>query len=249
MKENFLEELHVAVNTGDSDSEAVKKIIAIDKLADKKLGKTTKFNKMNDDDLILIVKSDINKTKTMKKKKRSLKVRIKSWFFEKFLQRYLVSIDKMFIELFIKYDAKVPKIHIESRAEKEYKRIMKTLTSEGFKDYFYKIVKYDRHTAESLIKPYGKSFKDKVFAFIAENYIRYFKKDLYENILQFQRIRDGIIILTNKVDEYMANTTIEERLDRATEFGIITNDHKTAHRRLYNMQAIGAAKIRKRNQL
>jgi hypothetical protein len=47
----------------------------------------------------------------------------------------------------------------------------------------------------------------------------------------------------------MANTTFEERLDRATVLGIIDNNNRTAQRRLRNMQAIGAAKIKLRNLL
>lgn len=183
------------------------------------------------------------------KKKRSLKVRIKSWIFENFLQRYLVSVDKLFVELFIKYDVKTPVKEIESHAEQAYKRIMKMLNSKKYKDYFYKAVKYDRHTAESLIKPYTNTLKDRIFSFIAKAYVYLFKKDLYLSILQFQRIRDGVISLDKKVDEYMATTTLEERLDRATNLGIITNDNRTAQRRLRNMQAIGVAKIKLRNLL
>lgn len=183
------------------------------------------------------------------KKSKSLRTRIKSWIFETFLQRYLVSVDAMFINLFIKFDKKAPPVVYVSRAEVEYKRIMKTLNSPKFKEYFYKVVKYDRHAAQSLIKPYGKTMKDKIFSFIAETYIRFFNRELYQNILQFKRVRDGIITLNEKIDEYMANTTIEERLDKAASIGIIPSDNRVAQRRLRNMQAIGVTKIKERNKL
>lgn len=182
-------------------------------------------------------------------KKRSLKKRIKLWIFEKFLQRYLVSVDKVFIELFIKYDEKTKtKTLVKNRTTIEYNRIMKMLNSEKYKDFFYKVVNYDRHTAESLIKPYTNTLKDRIFSFIAEAYVYLFKKDLYKSIQQFKRIRDGVISLDKKITEYMVNTTFDERLDKATALGIINNKSRNAQRRLRNMQAIGIANIIKRNQ-
>jgi hypothetical protein len=182
-------------------------------------------------------------------KKRSLKKRMKSWFFEKFLQRYLVSVDKVFIELFIKYDEKAKtKTLVENRTTIEYGRIMKMLNSEKYKDFFYKVVDYDRHTAESLIKPYTNTLKDKIFSFIAQAYVYLFKRDLYKSIQQFKRIRDGVISLDKKVNEYMTNTTLNERLDKATALGIINGKSRTAQKRLRNMQAIGIDNIIKRNK-
>jgi hypothetical protein len=200
------------------------------------------------------------------KKKKGLKAKIKSWIFENFLQRYLISIDKMFIELFIKYNAKTPidkmfielfikynaktpVVKVESHADAEYKRIIKVLTSKKFNDYFYKVVKYDRHIAESLIKPYGKSLKDKIFTFIAEKYIYFFNKELHKSIQQFKRIRDSVVLLNTKIDKYMANTTLDERLNKAVSLGIIKLDNQKAIKRLHNIQAIGIAKIKERNQL
>jgi len=182
-------------------------------------------------------------------KKKSLAKRIKSWFFEKFLRRYLVSVDKMFIELFIKYDAKAPVKTYESQAEIAYKRIMRMLNSDKYRDYFYKVVQYDRHVAESLIKPYGNTWKDKVFAFIAEKYIRYFKRDLYKSIQQFKRIRDGIITLNSKIDEYMANTSTDERLERASTLGIIDDKRAEAQKRLHNIHAIRVNAIHELNKV
>jgi hypothetical protein len=182
------------------------------------------------------------------KKKRSLKAKIKAWIFEKFLQRYLVSVDKRFIELFIKYDVK-PLVIIESRAEQEYKRIMKVLNSDKFKDYFYKVVHYDRQTAESLIKPYGTTLMDRIFSFIAKAYIYLFNREVHNDILQFQRIRDGIVTLDKKVNEYMANTTPEERLDKATALGIVSDKEREARRRTYNVHSIRVKAIHELNKV
>lgn len=181
------------------------------------------------------------------KKKRSLKAKIKAWIFEKFLQRYLVSVDKRFIELFIKYDVK-PLVIVESRAEQEYKRIMKVLNSSKFKDYFYKVVKYDRSTAESLIKPYSDTLIDRIFSFIAKAYIYLFNREVYNDILQFQRIRDGIVTLDKKIDDYMANTTPAERLDQATALGIISDKEREARRRTHNIHAIRVKSIHELNK-
>jgi len=182
------------------------------------------------------------------KKKRSLKAKIKAWIFEKFLQRYLVSVDKRFIELFIKYDVK-PLVIIESRAEQEYKRIMKVLNSDKFKDYFYKFVKYDRSTAESLIKPYSNTLKDRIFAYIAKAYIYLFNREAYNDILMFQRIRDGIVSLDKKIDDYMANTTPAERLDNATLLGVVTPKEREARRRTHNIHSIRVKAIRDQNKV
>lgn len=178
------------------------------------------------------------------KKKRSLKARIKTWIFENFLQRYLVSVDKRFIKLFIKYDVK-PLVIVESRAEQEYKRIMKVLNSSKFKDYFYKVVKYDISTAESLIKPYSNTLKDRIFSYIAKAYIYLFNREVYNDILMFQRIG----ALDKDIDDYMANTTPAERLDRATAFGIVSNKKREAQRRTHNIHAIRVKAIHKTNKI
>lgn len=180
-------------------------------------------------------------------KKRSLKAKTKSWFFEKFLQRYLVSVDKVFIELFVKYDEKAKPETL--RAKTEYKRIMKMLNSEKYKDFFYKVVHYDRHTAESLIKPYTQTLKDRIFSFIAEAYIYLFKRDLYKSIQQFKSIRDNVISLDKKVNAYMAATTIDERADRAIQLGIIDEKKGMAQKRLRKIQAINVAAITKSNKI
>lgn len=181
-------------------------------------------------------------------KKKSLKVRIKAWIFKKFLQRYLVSIDMRFISLFIvneenKQDVK----KIDNRADIERKRIMKVLNSKKFRDYFYMVVKYDRHTAESLIKPYGKALKDRIYSFIAKIYIQFFNKKLYEQIQRFQKIRDGLILLDGKIDEYFENTTVDERLDRAVAIGMVTLENADAQKRMRKIQSSRIAKIRGNN--
>lgn len=181
-------------------------------------------------------------------KLKSIKLRIKTWIFNTFLKRYLVSVDKRFIELFIVHATKKPRVVVETAANREYKRIMKVLSSQRFKDYFYKVVKYNRLSAESLIRPYTNKVKDKLFSFIARTYIFLFNKDLYNSIKQFNQIKTGILSLDKKIDSYMEKTTLDERADRALQLGIIADETRSAQKRLRKIQSSRVSKILAQNQ-
>jgi hypothetical protein len=253
-EENFLEELHEAVITGDSDSNAVRKIIAIDELANKKLGKIAKSKKklMDGDYLISITRPDMNKLKNKKVKRVSLIKKIKSWYKNlpsKFAKKYVGNMHPKFLEL-IEHSVFSNKNYYQEIRDKKAKAILELISSPRYKKFFYSIVGYRiNQPAVKVPITWFEKLIDKIAYNLSKLYVRIFAKNLYLNIKLFEETSKNIISFNKKIDEYMANTTLDERIDRATEFGIISNDRRTAHRRLYNMQAIGAAKIRKRNQL
>ena len=179
--------------------------------------------------------------------------KFKFWIFKTFLERYLVSVDEKFIEFFIKNLEKKPIPKIESYAEREYTRIMKTLSSKKFRKHFYKVINYNMdYNIENdvqLIKPYGVSLKDKIFSFIADKYLMFFNKKWYISIQKFKKFRDNCGTLDEKINMYMNNTTIEERLDRATMiFGIVNSEIREAEIMMRNIQSIKVSNIKESNQ-
>jgi hypothetical protein len=164
----------------------------------------------------------------MKKRKLILKGKLKKWFNEKFLYRYLQGINESFIGFFTKKHDYV--FEDNGKYLQDYKRIMKVLSSDKYKRFFYNVVNYNMANYKAVIpetptiKPYGKSFSDRFKKFVAKTYIYFFRKELYDGINLFSKWKHKIKILNEKINNYMATTTVEERINRAIELKIITAD-------------------------
>ena len=157
---------------------------------------------------------------------KKLIFKIKSKLFNLFVKRYLVTIHPNLLSHFTKILESNNIYGFGSeRAINEYKRIMKTLSSKKYKRFFYKTVKYNIGKEEILmVKPYTNTFKDKLYYFFAETYLRFFDKKMYQSILLYKKWNGKIKNIDDKIDEYMANTTVEERIDRAHEYRILTDE-------------------------
>jgi hypothetical protein len=178
----------------------------------------------------------------MKKRKLTLKGKLKKWFNDKFLHRYLQSIDANFINFFTKKHDYV--FENNEKYLQDYKRIMKVLSSDKYKRFFYKAINYNTAMPPvAIIEPYGKSFSDRIKNAIAKAYVYLFRKELYNAIKLFSKWKSKIKILDEKIDGYMATTTLDERLNRSKTFGIVTEKKVEAVKRLNKIKTKRVEKI------
>lgn len=179
-----------------------------------------------------------------------LKFKIKKWFFKTFVNRYLQTVDGTLLNLFSKEEKnKSNKSFFGSdRANKERERIIKLLSSEKYKKFFFAAVKYDRNNQYVAIKPYGKSIVDRIFKAISIAYLYLFNRDLFERIRLFKKWTSKISTIESQVDNYMATTTLDERADRAFALGILDEKKGNAQKRMRKIQSSRVEKILVNNQ-
>jgi len=188
----------------------------------------------------ILKKINLNNKKSVKKS--TIKNKINNWINKTFLERYLVSFDKRLVDLLSDYKRK-----IINRKEEHAQRIIKILNSKEYKDYFFKAIKYDKYFNKFKVKPFGNSTKDKILSFIAEKYIYFFRKDMYINIQRLRTLKNDMKAQEFIINEYMANTTVEERLDRAANYGIIKSSAAKAQKRMRKIQTMRVNKIKELN--
>lgn len=187
---------------------------------------------------------------------KKLKFRIKNWFIKTFIKRHLLTMDARLLSLFSE-DNKTKKAKIslsDDSARKEYERIMKIISSEKYKKSFYRAVRYNPYRAvrynpknpEQLVLPFKDNLWDKILNLISIAYLYLFDKELYRSIENFEKWKNFVNKVDGQINEYMANTTLDEREDRAIKLGVVRG---TAQKKLRNMQAIGVTKIKERNLL
>jgi hypothetical protein len=182
-------------------------------------------------------------------KKRTLK----NWFNNlpaRLAKRYIGDFHPRFLELMQRSKFVEKNVYAEM-VEKRYGDIMTMLDSPRYKRFFYKVVAFDPKLPKEIEVPktwWGKLL-DKIVYNISKAYVYIFAREVYRNIKSFEVVSKGITSLNERMNKYMASTTVEERLDRATAYKIIDVKGRTIQRRLRNMQSIGVAKIKERNQL
>ena len=178
--------------------------------------------------------------------------KLKNWFNNlpaRISKRYVSNMHPVFLKLMQKSNFIQKNAYVE-RYEKRYNDIMNILASPRYKKFFYKVVQFDPKLAEELKVPetwYGKLF-DKIAYNFSKLYVYLFAREVYNNIKSFEAVTNGIISLNKRINEYMVSTTIDERLDRASEYKIIEPKKREAQRKLRNMQTIGVNDIKIRNQ-
>lgn len=121
---------------------------------------------------------------------RNIKVRIKKWFFDKFLKRYLAGVDDAFINYFAFNFQKTYSMK-ECNTRKKYKKLIKELSSSKYRKYFYNAVNYTKPN-QNRILPYGNTLIDKFKSYIAKTFIFFYDKKLYKSIKTF---KNGQVIL------------------------------------------------------
>jgi hypothetical protein len=96
------------------------------------------------------------------------------------------------------------------------------LSSAKYKEFFYKTVNYSLNNKKIEIKPYGDTVLDRIYKFIAKSFLYLFDRKLYDSIKIYLKWKARLDKINAKADEYIANTTVQQRIDRAVEIGLIT---------------------------
>lgn len=180
---------------------------------------------------------------------KKLKLKIKRWFFNTFVKRYLATVDSTLLDLLTK-ETKIINMfsYGNDRASVEYRRIMKILSSEKYREFFYKTIKYGINQPVVVIKPYGNNVLDRIKEVISTTYLYLFDRKLYDNIQLFKKWRSGISSVEFQINNYMAVTTLDERADRAIVLGVIGEKDGVAQKRMRNIQSLRVEKILANNK-
>jgi len=144
--------------------------------------------------------------------------RIQKWFNKNFLSKYLVTYHPAFLSLVEEIEIKLN----DDRRDKKAKEIMKLINSSQYKRFFYRAVNYNPAIPELPETPL--SFGDRVKIFVSKIHIFLFRRDIYKKLQLFKRISEEFIEREKKIDEYMKQTNVGERIERAVELGIIDED-------------------------
>ena len=99
---------------------------------------------------------------------------------------------------------------------------MKLINSSQYKRFFYRAVNYNPAVPELPETPI--SFGDRFKIFISKIHIFLFRRDIYKKLQLFKKISNEFIESEKKIDEYMKQTNVGERIERAVELGIIDED-------------------------
>jgi len=185
-------------------------------------------------------------------KKLKLGDRLRRWFYNDILNSYLNDFHPTFLYVADKISVDGGKFK-NGNTEKEYRRIMKTLQSQKFQKLFYRVaeIKLEKElnlTKETKLSPLN-VFIGKLKKFVAKTYLRFFDKTLYDSLLRFKLLSGTFENLNEKADKYMADTTLDERADRAVALGIVKENKGEAQKRLRNIQKIRTNAIYELNKV
>lgn len=155
------------------------------------------------------------------RKKRSLK----KWFYDNILNRYLIEFHPSFILFADNLSFKTENFNKDEKNAKEYKRIMKVLNSKKYRKHFYKIVNHNPLIGTPAFEPFKDNLREKFKRFVAKQYLRVFNKPLYKSLVSFRSLSTKLSKIDSQIDDYMNNTTVGERIKRAVDVGIISEDN------------------------
>jgi len=144
--------------------------------------------------------------------------KIRKWYNKNFLSKYLVTYHPAFLSLVQELELKLK----DDRKDKKAKEIMKIINSSHYKRFFYRAVNYNPAIPELPETPL--SFGDRFKIFVSKIHIFLFRRDIYEKLQLFRRISKEFVDREKKIDEYMKQTNVGERIERAIELGIINED-------------------------
>jgi len=144
--------------------------------------------------------------------------KIRKWFNKNFLSKYLVMYHPAFLNLVQELELKLN----DDRKDKKAKEIIKIINSSHYKRFFYRAVNYNPAIPELPETPL--SFGDRFKIFVSKIHIFLFRRDIYKKLQLFKRISKEFIDREKKIDEYMKQTNVGERIERAIELGVIDED-------------------------
>jgi len=140
------------------------------------------------------------------------------WFNKNFLSKYLVTYHPAFLTLVEEIEFKLNDIGRDKKA----KEIMEIINSSHYKRFFYRAVNYNPAIPELPETPL--SFGDRFKMFISKIHIFLFRRDIYKKLQLFKKISKEFIGREEKINKYMKETNVGERMDRAVELGVISED-------------------------
>ena len=144
--------------------------------------------------------------------------KIRKWFNKNYLSKYLVTYHPAFLTLIEEIELKLS----DDIRNKKAKEIMKMINSSQYKRYFYRAVNYNPAIPELPETPL--SFTDRFKIFISKIHIFLFRRDIYKKLQLFKKISAEFIEREKKINEYMKQTSVGERIERAIELGVISKD-------------------------
>lgn len=144
--------------------------------------------------------------------------KIRKWFNKNVLSKYLVTYHPAFLTLVNEIELKLN----DDKRQKKAKEIMKLINSSQYKRFFYRAVNYNPAIPELPELPV--SFNDKFKIFISKIYIFLFRRDIYRKLQLFKKISKGFTEQEERINNYINQTNVGERIDRAVELGVISAD-------------------------
>ena len=144
--------------------------------------------------------------------------KIRKWFNKNFLSKYLVTYHPAFLNLVQEIEIKLN----DDRRQQKAKEIMKMISSSQYKRFFYRAVNYNPAIPELPETPF--TFNDRFKIFVSKIHIFLFRRDIYRKLQTFKRISKEFIDRETKIDDYMKQTTVSERMERAVSLGIISEE-------------------------
>lgn len=144
--------------------------------------------------------------------------KIRKWFNKNFLSKYLVTYHPAFLNLVQEIEIKLN----DDKRQQKAKEIMKLISSSQYKRFFYRAVNYNPAVPDLPETPL--KFSDRFKIFISKIHIFLFRRDIYRKLQSFKRISREFVDREAKIDDYMKQTTVSERMDRAVSLGIISEE-------------------------
>jgi hypothetical protein len=144
--------------------------------------------------------------------------KIEKWFNKNFLSKYLVTYHPAFLTLIQEIEINLN----NDRREKRAKEIMKLINSSQYKRFFYRAINYNPAIPELPETPL--SFGVRVKIFVSKIHIFLFRRDIYKKLQLFKRISEEFVEREKKINEYMKQTSVRERIERAIELSIISKE-------------------------
>jgi len=144
--------------------------------------------------------------------------KMRNWFNKNFLSKYLVTYHPAFLSLIEEIEIRLN----DDIKQRKAKEIMKLINNSQYRRFFYRAVNYYPAIPEPPETP--ASFSDRFKIFISKIHIYLFRRDIYKKLQLFKRISKEFIVMENKINEYMKQTSVGERIERAVELGVISKE-------------------------
>jgi len=157
---------------------------------------------------------------------KSFYLKFKKLVFDKYLRRYLTTIEISSSLLSSIIRAKNEYYRESSNINSlNYDEFIKKMSSEDYRKYFYKSVGYKSDDSINQIKPFSYGLVGKINSFISLILLKLFYDDVYKKVIFAKKKRDDMLNILNSSENYLKTTTVDERIDRLIELKML-DKHK-----------------------